>query len=415
MKILLKSVKIIDKSSAFNNKIQDILIIDGVISKINSSINEEADKTIEGENLHVSKGWVDIKASFREPGEEWKETLESGILAAKKGGFTDVAITSDTKNPIDNRSQIEFILNRTKNKPVNILPYGALSQQNKGTDLAEIGDMHEAGAIGFSDNKGYANAGLLSRALLYTKTFNTKVFITPYEKSISPKGVMHEGITSTKMGISGIPALAEKIQLLRDIELAKYQDSPIHFHTISTKGAVDIIRKAKKEGVKVTCDIAAHQLYFKDTDLTNYESNLKVIPPFREQKDIDALIEGLKDGTIDTICSDHSPQDIEAKKLEFEHADFGIISLESFFGVVNSVLSSKIELEDFIELITDNARKIIGIAPSEIKENNKVNLTVFNPDKKWIFSENDIKSLSKNTPFIGKELKGIAIETLINE
>lgn len=412
MKILLKSVKIVDSNSHFNNQTKDILIESQVIKKISSEITENADRIIEGNNLHVSIGWFDLKASFKEPGEEWKETIESGLNAAKKGGFTGLAITPDTKNPIDNRSQVEFILNRANNHKVKLYTYGAISKGLDGKNLAEIGDMHKAGAIGFSDNKNSINSGLLSRALLYAKTFNTKIYVFPYDKSLSSKGIMHEGVTSTKMGTQGIPSLSEEIQVQRDIQIAKYCDTPIHFHTISTSHSVNLIREAKKQGLKVSCDIAAHQLFFTDEDLSSYNSNFKVLPPFRQKKDIESLIEGLKDGTIDAICSDHNPQDIESKKVELEHAKYGIIGLESFFGCINSVLTKHLDLDKIMELITINPRKLIGIPSSTINEGEEANLTIFNPDKVYIFEEDNIASLSKNSPFIGKQLVGEPIEIL---
>lgn len=414
MKTLLKSVTVIDKSSEFHNKKVDILIESGIIQNISETpINENTEEVIEGENLHVSIGWFDLKANFREPGEEWKETIHSGALAAKKGGFTAVAVVPTTTHPTDNRSAIEFVINRGINTGVKLYPYGAISKELKGENLAELFDMYDAGAVGFTDNKKHLSSGITSRALLYSKSNNLLINIFPCENKISTNGQMHEGVASTKLGLKPIPSLAEELQIQRDLSLAAYHDTAIHFSTISTKKAVDLIRKAKQKGLKVTCDIAAHQLSFTDNDLATYDTNFKVLPPFREQEDIDALTEGLKDGTIDAICSDHTPHDIESKKLEFEHADFGAIGLETAFGAINIALKGKIELTTLIEKLTVNPRKITKLPIPSIKVGEKADLTVFNPNLTWTYNETDIVSKSKNSPFIGKELVGKPIATIV--
>jgi dihydroorotase len=414
MKALIKSATVIDKSSEFHYKKVDILVESGIIKKISETpLTDTADEVIEGDNLHVSIGWFDLKANFREPGEEWKETINSGTEAAKKGGFTGVALVPTTTNPTDNRSAIEFVKNRSINIGVNIYPYGAISKNLKGENLAELFDMHEAGAIGFTDNKKHLNSGLTSRALLYAKSNNLLINSFPYEYTISNLGQMHEGVASTKLGLKPIPSLAEELHIQRDLSLAEYHDTSIHFSTISTKKSVELIREAKAKGLKVTCDIAAHQLSFKDEDLSTYDTNFKVLPPFREQEDIDALIEGLKDGTIDAICSDHTPHDIESKKLEFEHADFGIIGLETAFGALNTALNNKIELATLIEKLTTNPRKIAKLSLPQIKVGEKAELTIFDPSLKWTYQETDIVSKSKNTPFIGIELIGKPIATIV--
>jgi dihydroorotase len=414
MKILIKSAKLIDKSSEFHNKTVDVLVESGLIKNISKTpLTDNADKIIEGKNLHLSIGWFDLKANFREPGEEWKETIHTGALAAKKGGFTSVGVMPTTTNPTDNRASIEFIKNRSLNLGVNVLPYGAISKDLKGENLAEIFDMNDGGAIAFTDNKEHLNTGLTSRALLYSKSNNLLITSFPYEKSISKNGQMHEGVASTKLGLKPIPNLAEELQIQRDLSLVEYHNTSIHFSTISTKEGVELIREAKQKGLQVTCDIAAHQLSFKDEDLVTYDTNFKVLPPFRGQDDIDALIEGLEDGTIDAICSDHTPHDIESKKLEFEHADFGIIGLETAFGALNTVLNNKVELETIIEKLTINPRNIVKLNIPQIKVGEKAELTIFDPSLKWTFTEKDIKSKSKNTPFIGTEFIGKPIATIV--
>ena len=404
---LLKSATLIQPSSPFHLKIKDILIIDGIIDKIEDSIPEESDfEIIEHENLHVSMGWIDCKANLREPGEEWKETLASGAKAAEFGGFTQVLVSPSTQQPLDSSNRIEYIINKSKGLPVSIIPMGTLSHEHKGEELSEMYEMSQAGAIAFTDDKSEVNTGLMSKSLLYAKNINKLIVSYPNDSSLSKSGQMHEGETSTKMGVKGIPSLSEELKISRDLALADYHDSTIHFSTISSAKSVDLIREAKKKGLKVTCDIAAHQLSFTDESAREYDSNYKVLPPFREQKDIDSLIKGLIDGTIDAICSDHTPHDIEDKKLEFDLAQFGIIGLETAFASIQSATKGKLELETLISKLTEGPRKVFGLTIGEIKVGNEANLTLFNPETKWTFEKSDIKSKSKNTPFIGTEFTG---------
>jgi len=407
---LLKSATIIEPSSSFHLQSKDILIIDGIIDKIEDSITVESNfEVIEHENLHVSTGWIDCKANLREPGEEWKETLESGAKAAEFGGFTKVLVSPGTKQPIDSTNRVDYILNKSKDLAVEILPMGTLSHEHKGAELSEMYEMSQAGAVAFSDDKNEVPTGLMSKSLLYAKNINKLIVSFPNDTSLSASGQMHEGETSTKMGLKGIPSLSEELRVTRDLALADYHNAPIHFSTISTQKSVDLIREAKKKGTKVTCDIAAHQLYFTDEYAKEYDSNFKVLPPFRKQKDIDALIKGLKDGTIDAICSDHTPHDIEDKKLEFDLANFGIIGLETSFASVLTATEGKLELNLIIEKFTKGPREIFGLGSNEIRVGEKANITLFNPDFTWTFEKSNIKSKSKNSPFIGTQFTGKAL------
>ena len=407
---LLKSATIIEPSSSFHLQSKDILIIDGIIEKIEDSIAVESSfEVIEHENLHVSTGWMDMKANLREPGEEWKETLASGAKAAEFGGFTKVVVSPGTKQPIDSTNRVDYILNKSKDLAVEILPMGTLSHEHKGEELSEMYEMSEAGAIAFTDDKKEVNTGLMAKSLLYAKNINKLIISFPNDTSLSKNGQMHEGETSTKMGLKGIPSLSEELRITRDIALAEYNDSPIHFATISTQKSVELIRQAKEKGTKVTCDIAAHQLSFTDEAAKEYDSNYKVLPPFRKQTDIDALIEGLKDGTIDAICSDHTPHDIEDKRLEFDLAEFGVIGLETTFASITTATKGKLELNTVIEKLTTGPRTILGLNSGGIKVGEKANVTLFNPDLAWTFEKSDIRSKSKNSPFIGTEFTGKAL------
>lgn len=407
---LLKSATIIQPSSPFHLQSKDILIIDGIIEKIEDNIAVDNEmEVIEHENLHVSAGWIDCKANLREPGEEWKETLASGAKAAKFGGFTKVIVSPGTKQPIDSANRIDYILNKSKGLPVEILPMGTLSHEHKGEELSEMYEMSQAGAVAFTDDKHEVNTGLMSKSLLYAKNINKLIISFPNDNSLSKSGQLHEGKVSTKMGLRGIPSLSEELRIKRDLTLAEYHNTRIHFATISSSESVELIREAKKKGVKVTCDIAAHQLSFTDEAAMEYDSNFKVLPPFREQKDFDALIEGLKDGTIDAICSDHTPHDIEDKKLEFDLAKFGVIGLETAFASVHSATKGKLELETLIEKLTAGPSLIFGLTQSEIKVGKTANMTLFNPEKEWTFEKKDICSKSKNSPFVGTTFTGKAL------
>lgn len=412
MKILIKNAKIIDKNSPLNGKITDLLIVDGVIFKIGNNLNEKADEIIEEDNLHLSIGWFDMYANFCDPGLEHKETLETGIAAAKAGGFTGVGILPNTNPIVSTKSQVEYILNKATKLNFEIIPYGSLSQQMDGENISEYYDMFTSGAKAFTDVFNPINSALLSRALLYIKDSGGIIMSFPSDKSLSKNGIMHEGIESTKLGLKGIPALAEELQIIRDLKLAEFNDSKIHFINVSTQEGVSAIREAKKRGIKVTTQVSAAHLLLNDSSLREFDSNCKVLPPFRTQNHIQALIEGIKDGTIDAIVSSHMPEDLENKQVELSHAAFGIIGLETSFASSRTATNGKVELEKLIHSLSKTPRTILGIKNPEIKEGEKANLTLFNPDQKWTFQKSDIKSKSKNTPFVGTEFIGKVVRVV---
>lgn len=410
MNILIKQARIIDPGSAHNGKTADILIENGIITSIRSKITTDKNvKTIEAENLHASAGWMDMQVNFCDPGYEHKEDLETGIRAAAAGGFTAVAITSSTNPPIHSKAQVQYIRNNTKNGPVDVYPIAAATVNREGKELSEMYDMQQAGAIAFSDDKNtISNAGILMRALLYSKNFNALVITHCDDKSISQDGQMNEGETSTTLGLKGIPALAEELMISRNIFLAEYTAAPLHISNVSTRASVQLIREAKAKGLKITASVNAYNIALDDTLLAGFDSNYKLNPPLRAKADLEALRKGLADGTIDTITSDHRPQDIESKDVEFDHASNGMIGLESAFGLLNTN-KGRLRLETIIEALSVNPRTVLKLKPVTIKEGEAANITLFDPELEWIFEKKHIQSKSSNTPLTGSKFKGKVI------
>ncbi len=409
MRILIRKAKIIYPNSVLNGSIKDILVEEGIITQIRDDISAagEVDEIVEENNLCVSIGLCDLGATFGEPGLETKEDIDSGVNAAVRGGYSCVAITPNTQPTVSNRSYVEYILNKSKGKAVKVHPLGSVSKDTKGEELAEMYDMKQAGAVGFTDGKkSIQNAHLLSRALLYTKSFEGLIMTFANDVQMNHKGVINEGEVSTHLGLEGIPHLAEELQVVRNIYLAEYHDSPIHIRSISSKKSVDLIREAQKRGVRVTADVAAHQLVFTDESLYDFDTSFKVLPPYRTSEDIEALKQGVKQGIISSIVSDHTPVEIEDKEKEFDLADFGIVNLQTAFPLMLTHLSSEFSLEEIIDKMAVQPRKILNLAVPEIKEGVEADLLLFSPTKKWMFTENDIVSKSKNTPFINTEFTG---------
>ena len=412
MSTLLKSATIIDKNSQFNNQKKDILITNGVIEKIENSIPSKPNYNIVTlENLHVSCGWFDTSVSFGEPGFEERETIANGLQTAAKSGFTKVAINSNTNPFIDNKSAVEFLVNKGKGFATTLFPIASLTQKSEGKEMAELFDMQQSGAIAFGDyTKSLANDNLMKVALLYAQNFNGLILSFPKNNSIAAGGLANEGYNSTKLGLKGIPALAEHLQIARDLFLLEYTGGKLHIPTISKAESVKLIREAKKKGLQVTCSVSAHHLTLNDGELHGFDSNVKVTPPLRTQKDCSALIKAVKNGIIDIITSDHNPIDIEHKKVEFSAAKNGTIGLESCFGAVNSVLT----LEESIEALTTKPASIFNLETSCIAVGEKADVSLFNPKLTYTFTKENILSTSKNSAFLGKELQGKAYGIFAN-
>jgi dihydroorotase len=409
MKLLLKQVTILDTFSPYNGSIKDILIADGLIGKIADSIIDTDARVVEGDELMVSNGWVDIFAHFNDPGFEYKETLETGAIAAAAGGFTNVFVLPNTQPVVSNKTAVEYIVQKSAFLPVNILPLGAISKNIEGKELSEMYDMHHSGAIAFSDGlQPVQTPGLLLKALQYIKAIDGVLIQLPVDKSISKFGLMNESITSTRLGLPGIPSIAEELMVTRDIELAKYTGSRLHITGISTAKSLQVIKEAKENGVMVTCSVTPYHLAFCDEDLANYDTNYKTDPPLRSREDMMALRKGIEEGIIDCIASHHLPQNWDNKVCEFEYASAGMIGLETVFPVINNIFP-QIPASVIADLLGNNARKIFSLNKPVIKENETVDITLFTKKDEFIYTDESIKSKSKNSPFIDKRLSGKVI------
>jgi dihydroorotase len=405
MNLLLRQAKIIDPSSPFHQQQADIFIQDGVLKTISPKLDITAEKIIEAEGLFVSPGWLDVFAHFPDPGFEYKESLQTGAAAAAAGGYTDVLLIPNTAPVVHNKSAVEYIVQRSKSFPVNLHPIAAVTKNAEGKELAEMYDMHDSGAIAFGDgNCSIQSSGVLLKALQYLRAIDKVLIQLPDDKSISATGLMNEGIVSTQLGLPGKPSVAEELMIARDIELAKYTESKIHFTGISTAKSVELIQRAKAEGVQVTCSVTPYHLFFCDEDLTTYDTNLKLNPSLRTREDREALKNAVVDGTIDCIASHHFPHEKDSKIIEFEYAKYGMIGLETSFAVARTVLP-QLSFEKLIALFCTSPRRIFDLPVASIKENETACLTLFT-DEKWIFKTQHIHSKSTNTAFLEKEFNG---------
>lgn len=404
--LLIQSATILDPQCPFYGKVADVLIIKGKIAEIGKKINpaDENIPVISAAGQYLAPGFFDLNVNFGEPGLETKEDMQTGCLAAAAGGFTGLALMPNTNPPVDSKGGVAYIINKAHNQLVDIHPMGCISHKNEGKELAEMFDMKQSGAIAFTDgNRPVSNAGLMSRALLYTQSFHGLIFSFAEDQDIAGKTKMNEGLMSTFLGMKGNPSLAEELMISRDLYLAEYNNARIHFSTISTAKSVDLIRKAKKAGIKVSCDVAAHQLVFTEDELEGFDSQYKVKPPLRTKKDQKALIAGLKDGTIDAIVSQHTPHEVEFKNVEFEIASYGIIGLQTVFPMV---LKAGLDLDTILEKLAIAPRSILGIEIPELKVGNSANFTLINPQEEWELNEDSNKSKSSNSPLFGQKLKG---------
>jgi dihydroorotase len=410
MNILIRQARVISAGSPHNNKMVDILVEGGAITAIKKNIQARGNpKIIEGNGLHVSSGWVDMQAVSCDPGFEYKEDLDTLVRCAASGGFTTVCIHNFNQPALHNKSQIEYVLNKTQNRVVDILPFGTITVEGKGKDMAEMYDMKQSGAAGFSDYKNpIKDAGLVLRALQYSDNIGSFIVTHCNEESVSAGGQMNEGEVSTSLGLKGMPGLAEELMIQRNLSILEYAGGRLHIPTVSTRGGIEMIRKAKNAGLNVTCGVAAANLYLDDSSLDSFDTDFKLDPPLRTKKDIQALRNAVESGVIDVIVSDHQPQDTESKELEFDHADFGMISLQTAFCCALQGLKEN-NIESIIRAFTDNPRKILGLEKIFVEEGSPANLTVFSVEDQTILTEKNNASKSRNSPFMNVPLKGAVL------
>jgi dihydroorotase len=405
MKHIFQNVTVIDKKSPYHNKKTNILINGDQIIAIGEDVADHTARSFNLEGCMVSPGWVELHSNFADPGFEEREDIISGAKAAAAGGFTGVALVPSTQPVTQGKGDIDYFLKRGEETSINIYPLGALSRNLQGEELTEMFDMQKAGALAFYDDKmAIKNPNVLKTALLYSNEI-APVFVHPRHPDLTQGGQMNEGKTSTFLGLKGIPAFAEELSVSRDLFIAQYTNSSIHFTGISTRGSVNLIREAKEKGQQVTADVNFYSLILDDSVLEEYDTNFKLNPPLRSTDDIDALIEGLKDGTIDAIAIDHVPHEIESKRCEFDHAAFGMAAIETAFASLKPCIK-KIGLPLFIEKISNNPRLILGVPEIKIIEGSIAELTFFKQDEVWILNAKNTFSKALNNPFLEKKLSG---------
>jgi dihydroorotase len=411
MNVLISNVKVHNTASQWHQKNVDIILFDGKVEDISihdsSKNTNDYDQIIAGEDLFISSGWVDLKVHTSDPGEEHKSSVKETLDAAAFGGFTHIMTLPSTKPVVDNKSQIQYLINTSQNHAVQLHPMGAISHGMKGEQLAELYDMYESGVRYFSDDDHSVNAGLMLRALLYAKNFGGKVISFPQEESIVGNGKVNEGLASTKTGLKAYPRIAETIRLSRDLDLTSYTDGEIHISGVSCKGSIALIKAAKEEGLKITADVHVDNLLFDESKVLSFDTNYKVNPPLRREKDVASLWEAIKDGTIDAIVSNHRAMDKEEKDLEFDLANFGTIGLQTLFSSLNKKFVSDTTI--IIDVLSNRNRKLLGLKTDTFEKGEVADFTIYNPNKDWQMSTDKLLTKTSNTPQINQSQKGIAI------
>ena len=407
MSLLLNSVTVSDTTSKyFNSKVNILIDSKGYVKKISKNkISDKVKKVVDLEGLFISESWFDFNANFCDPGYEYKENLKSGVHVAINSGFLDVLITPNTNPIIQTKADVSYIQEKSLNNFCKIHPSAAISKNFNGKDLNDIIDLHNSGVKAFTNSYSCKESSeMIMNSLLYLNQIDNLLITKPKDRSFSD-GVVNNGYYSNTVGLKGIPRISESIAVERDLSILEYVGGKIHFSGISTKESVSIIRDAKTKKLNVTCDVPIHNLILDDSNVVSFDPNYKVDPPLRTKDDIDALIDGIIDGTIDIIASHHEPQDIDTKKCEFEKANFGVISLQTFFSNIVQ-LSRKIPLENLIKTFSTNPKKILGVETYSVVEGSKASFTVFDPDGSWDYNENSNLSKSINSPWLNWSLKG---------
>ena len=403
MNARITQATLLDESNEHHGNQVDIRIENGIITEIASSLDpKNGEEQLQFENLIVSAGWFDSSVSIGEPGYEERETILNGLEVAAKSGFTSIAVNPNTLPVTDTNAAVSFLKNKAAGNAVSLYPIGALTRNAEGIDLAELYDMQQAGAVAFGDYQhSISNPNLIKIALQYAQGFDGLVLSFPQENDLIIKGVANEGETAIKLGLKGIPALSEHIQVARDLYILEYTGGKLHIPTISTTQSVALIKEAKAKGLDVTCSVAIANLFYTEEVLEDLDTRYKVLPPLRTETDRQALIEGIKEGTIDMVTSDHNPLDIELKKLEFDHAKFGTIAQEATLGALLTLVSE----ERAVKLLTAGSERFTDTT-SKIEIGQPANLSLFTANGTSVFGKEDIRSKSKNSAFLGAQLKG---------
>ena len=406
--LLLANARLLDPASQVDVN-ADLLIEKGKIARIAADIDAENIEKLDLTGHIVTPGWFDMHVHFREPGREDKETIKSGCAAAAAGGFTGACPMPNTQPVADSRSIIEFMIDEAKDLPVDVHPIAAATKGSKGQELTEIAELIDAGAVAFSDDGvTIATAEIARRVMEYASMYDVPIIEHCEEHSMTKGAAMHEGAMSTRLGIPGMPGVAEDLIVARDILLAEFTGARVHIAHISTARSVDLVRDAKKRSVQVTCEVMPHHFCLTDESIANYDANFKMNPPLRTRTDVEAMIAGLKDGTIDVIATDHAPHSPEEKDVEFAAAPFGIVGLETALGLVMThlIAPGHLTLQQAIHKITWAPREILRLPQAVLKEGENANLTIFDPAQEWVVDPKQFYSKSRNTPFAGWKLKG---------
>ena len=405
MKILLQQPLILDKRSSFHRKKKNVLIQNGKIAEIGDK-QFAADRTLDASHMILSPGWLDLGTATGDPGQEHREDLDSVSKAAAAGGFTELALLPNTNPSIQSKNDIAYITRNNESRLVQLHAIASVTKNNKGEEMTEMIDLHTGGAVAFSDGlHSLHNTDIFLKTLQYLRKFDGLLIDHAHDHWLDLFGQMNEGPVSAMLGLKGRPELSEEIAVSRNIKLLGYSESRLHLFHVSSPRAVELVRTAIKKGVKISCDITGYQALLDDRVVSDFETNFKVFPPLRDASANDKLIKGLKDGTISVITSGHLPQDDESKIVAFDHAEPGMINLQTFASQLVS-LAQEIPWEDLLEKVTVNPRALLNIELPVIEAGARANLTLLNPEHEWIFTEQLNYSKSKNSPWLNHKLKG---------
>ncbi len=416
MSLLIKNGRIIDPANNVD-EVADLLVEEGKIAAVCRNLPLAPEyEIIDATGQLVIPGLIDMHTHLREPGYEYKETIKTGTMAASAGGFTTICCMPNTRPVNDSQSVTEFIINKAKTEGfVNVLPVGAITKGSEGAEISEMAELKDAGCVAVSDDgKPVMNSLVMRRAMEYAKMLQLPVISHSEDLSLTEDGVMNEGFVSTELGLRGIPDASEDVMVARDILLAELTGAHVHIAHISTRGAVDIVRRAKQRGINVTAETCPHYLILTDEAVRGYNTNAKMKPPLRTLKDVKAVREGLKDATIDAVSTDHAPHSQEEKEREFDYAPFGIIGLETAFSLVLQLVEQgELTLRDLIIRMSVRPAEILGIQRGNLKQGSVADITIVNPNTTWVVESESIHSKSKNTPFAGWKMKGKVSFTIV--